>query len=138
MKKRVPISQIMAKEVVSLNPVQTLYDAEDLFEKHKIRHLPVVDGENLIGVLSKSDLLRISYSELSDDEESVESMIFDAYTIPQVMTKTPVTVDSEATVRDVAEVFAKQSFHALPVVDHGKLVGMITTTDLINYLLDQY
>lgn len=138
MKKRVPLSQIMAKELLTITPVQTLYDAEEIFEKNNIRHLPVVEGDRLVGVISKSDILRISYSELADDEETVDTMIFDTYTIPQVMTKNPVTLDSEATIKEAAEMISKQSFHSIPVVDNDKLVGMVTTTDLINYLLDQY
>lgn len=44
MKQRVPVSQIMTKELVTLNPTQTLYDAEKLFKTHNIRHIPVVEG----------------------------------------------------------------------------------------------
>lgn len=138
MKKRVPLSQIMSKNLVTVSPNQTLYEADELFTKHGIRHIPVTEGDKLLGVISKSDILRISYSELADDEESVESLLFDAYTIPQVMTKTPVTLNSDDTVREAAELFSRMSFHSIPVVDGTKLVGMVTTTDLIDYLLEQY
>lgn len=138
MKKRVPISQIMTKELVLLNPTQSLYEAEKLFNKHSIRHIPVVEGERVVGVISRSDLLRISFSDLNENEESVESVVYDMYSLPQVMTRVPVTVESDTTVKEVAEILAKQSFHSIPVVDQGKLVGIVTTTDLINYLLKQY
>ena len=138
MKKRVPVSQIMTKDPVRMNPSQSLYDAALLFEKHGIRHLPVTEGERLVGVLSKSDLLRISYSELSDDEESVESMVYDAYTIPQVMTKNPLTISADASIKEAATLLSGQPFHSLPVVEDGKLLGIVTTTDLIDYLLEQY
>ncbi len=138
MKQRVPVSQIMTKELIMLNPTQSLYDAEKLFNKHSIRHIPVVEGERIVGVISRSDLLRISFSDLTEDEEGVDSVVYDMYTIPQVMTRIPVTVESDTTVKEVAEILAKQSFHSIPVVDNGKLVGIVTTTDLINYLLDQY
>lgn len=138
MKQRVPVTQIMSKELIALNPTQTLYDAERLFNKHSIRHIPVVEGERIIGVISRADLLRISFADLTENEESVESVVYDMYTIPQVMTKVPVTVESETTVKEVAEILARQSFHSVPVVEQGKLVGIVTTTDLINYLLEQY
>lgn len=138
MKKRVPVSQIMTKELVLLNPTQSLYEAEKLFNKHSIRHIPVVEGERVVGVISRSDLLRISFSDLNENEESVESVVYDMYSLPQVMTRVPVTVESDTTVKEVAEILAKQSFHSIPVVDQGKLVGIVTTTDLINYLLKQY
>lgn len=138
MKKRVPLSQIMSKELVMLNPKQTLYDAEKLFEMYGIRHIPVTEGKRLLGVLSKSDMLRISYSELADDEQSVDSMVYDAFTIPQVMTKNLITLKPDDTIKEAAEVFSQNSFHSIPVVENGELMGMITTTDLINYFLEQY
>ena len=49
-----------------------------------------------------------------------------------------VTVNSKSTVRAAAEIFSKNSFHALPVCDDGTLVGIVTTTDIINYMLEQY
>lgn len=138
MKQRVPVTQIMSKDLVTLNPTQSLYDAEKLFNKHSIRHIPVVEGERIVGVISRSDLLRISFADLNENEETVDSVVYDMYTIPQVMTRVPVSVESDATVKEVAEILAKQSFHSIPVVDNGKLVGIVTTTDLINYLLEQY
>lgn len=138
MKQRVPVTQIMTKDLVTLNPTESLYDAERLFNKHSIRHIPVVEGQRVVGVISRSDLLRISFADLTENEEAVESFVYDAYTIPQVMTRVPVTVESDTTVKEVAEILSKQSFHSIPVVEEGKLVGIVTTTDLINYLLEQY
>ena len=57
MKHRVPVSQIMTKEVVILTTKNNLSDAENLFKEHGVRHLPVLNGNQLIGVLSYSDLL---------------------------------------------------------------------------------
>jgi acetoin utilization protein AcuB len=68
----------------------------------------------------------------------VDSLVYDMYTIPQVMTRIPVTVESDTSIKEVAEILSRQSFHSIPVVDQGKLVGIVTTTDLINYLLEQY
>ena len=137
MKHRVPVSQIMTKDVVKLTK-NTLFDAEKLFKEHNIRHLPVVSGNQLIGILSYSDLLRISFSELSDNEEKVDTTVYNAYTIEQVMAKNPVGVSPDQTVRDVTEILSKQSFHSLPVVENGELKGVITTTDLLKYFLEQY
>lgn len=86
MKQRVPVTQIMSKDLVTLNPTQSLYDAEKLFNKHSIRHIPVVEGERIVGVISRSDLLRISFADLNENEETVDSVVYDMYTIPQVMT----------------------------------------------------
>ena len=126
MKQRVPVSQIMTKELVTLSPTESLYDAERLFKKHQIRHIPVVEGDKLIGIVSYSG------------EEEVTSVVYDMYTIPQIMAKTPLTVSADTSIKEVAEILSKQSFHSIPVVEKGKLVGLVTTTDLIRYLLEQY
>lgn len=137
MKHRVPVSQIMTKKLVTLNPTQSLYDAERLFKEHNIRHIPIVEGDKIIGVLSYSDLLRISFADMTDGEE-VSSVVYDMYSIPQIMAKTPITVSSDTTVKEVAEILATKSFHSIPVLEGEKLVGIVTTTDLIKYLLEQY
>ncbi|WP_243389313.1 CBS domain-containing protein [Avrilella dinanensis] len=136
--KAVPVSDIMTKDLIVLNPAQSLYEAEALFKKHKIRHIPVVESKKLLGILSHSDLLRISFADLTDEEDYVESVVYDMYTIDQVMAKAPITVNVDATVKEVAEVLSQQSFHSLPVVENDELVGIVTTTDLINYMLKQF
>ena len=139
MKPRVHILPIMSTKLILLNLTDDLYKAEKLFKKHKIRHLPVVSGKKIVGILSYTDLLRISYADVVDeDDDTVGSIVYDMFTVPQVMAKTPEVISSEATVKEVAEILSKREFHALPVVDNGDLVGIVTTTDLIKYLLAQY
>jgi CBS domain-containing protein len=58
--------------------------------------------------------------------------------IPQVMTSKPRSVTSDDSIKDVAEIFVSEDFHALPVVDDGVLKGIVTTTDVIRYMLEQY
>lgn len=77
MKQRVPVSQIMSKELITLTPTQSLYDAERLFKKHNIRHIPVVEGDKIIGIVSYSDLLRISFADMTDGEDQVTSVVYD-------------------------------------------------------------
>src|SRR5690606_7922158 len=138
MKKRVPISQIMSTKLVTITPSESLYEAEALFKKHTIRHIPVVEGKKLVGVLSYSDLLRISFAELTDDEERVAAVVYDMFSVPQVLAKVRVTIHPETTIKAVIEILAKQTFHSLPVVENDELVGIVTTTDLLNYFLEQY
>lgn len=133
-----PISEIMSTNIIALNRDDDLETAELLFKRHKIRHIPVVNGEIIIGMLSYSDLLRISFADaVYDNEEEVDTLVYNMFTIEQVMAKNVVTVPPTATIKDVAKILAKKEFHALPVVDEGNLVGIVTTTDLINYLLKQ-
>ncbi|MEM7552012.1 MAG: CBS domain-containing protein [Bacteroidota bacterium] len=58
--------------------------------------------------------------------------------INQVMRYSPETISQEDTIKDASKILADREFHALPVVDHGKVVGIITTTDIINYFLQQF
>ena len=139
MKKRTPISEIMTKDVITLNHTDELETAERLFKKHHIRHIPVVSGDNIIGILSYTDLLRISFADAVDeDEDSVDTVVYNMFSIEQVMAKNLVSVSPDTLIKEVAEILAKKEFHALPVVDDNKLVGIVTTTDLINYLIDQF
>lgn len=142
MKQNVPVAEIMTKELITLTLSNSLYDAEKLFKKHKIRHIPIVNGEKLIGVLSYSDLLKISYADVLDDDQEfadVASVVYDMYSIGQVMAKVVVSVLPTATIKEVTEMLSKQSFHSIPIVDEANVLkGIVTTTDLLKYFLKQY
>ncbi len=138
MKNGTPISAVMTSNVITLNTTDSLDTAEHLFKKHHIRHIPVVSGTDVVGILSYTDLLRISFADAVDeDEETVETTVYNMFTLEQVMTKNLVSVTSKTTVKEVATMLSKMEFHAIPVVDVGNLVGIVTTTDLINFLLEQ-
>lgn len=138
MKPIVPVSTIMTKNVVVLNINDSLSKAEDLFRKHKIRHIPVVSGKNVVGIISDSDLLKASLADYSDDETQITTTLYNMFTLEQVMTKNITTVVSFASVKEVAEIFAQNDFRALPVTYENQLVGIVTTTDIITYLLKHY
>ncbi|OBX25538.1 CBS domain protein [Gelidibacter algens] len=138
MKTIPPISTIMSVKIITLKKDDDLEKAELLFKKHKIRHIPVVNGDAIIGMLSYTDLLRISFADAVDESETeIESLVYNMFTIEHVMAKNLVSVSSDTSIKDVAKILSKKEFHALPVVDDGALVGIVTTTDLINYLLTQ-
>lgn len=137
MKKRTPISTIMSTNLVTLSVTDTLKTAEELFKKHKIRHIPVVTNQKIVGMLSYSDLLRISFADVTNNEESVDAFVYEMFTIQQVMAKNLTMISPNATIKEVAQIFAKKEFHALPVVNEGNLEGIVTTTDLSLYLLAQ-
>lgn len=139
MKKREPVSKIMSSQLITVNQNTGLDEAEQLFKKNNIRHLPVVSGDELIGILSLTDLLRISFTDnYGENEGSVDTAVYNMLSIPQVMVASPVSIQKTQTIKEAAEVLASKEFHALPVLDGKELVGIVTTTDLIKYLLDQY
>lgn len=139
MKKRTPISAIMTSDVITLNYNDDLTTAEMLFKSNHIRHIPVVSDNRVVGMLSYTDLLRISFADAVDDEEHmVDTVVYNMFTIEQVMAKNLVKVSSDTLIKDVAEILSNNEFHAMPIIDDGELVGIVTTTDLINYLIEQY
>ena len=140
MKRLESVSKIMSTKLVTLKLSDDLYKAERLFKDFHIRDIPVVDTKkHIIGLLSLSDLKRISFLDSYDaDEIKIDNAIYDMLSIEQIMVKNPIKVTSNITIKSVAEILAKNEFHALPVVDLDELVGIVTTTDLLKYLLEQY
>lgn len=134
----VPISQIMATDLITVKKTDGLDVAEHKFKKHRIRHIPVVDGKRIVGMLSMNDLLRISFADGAyREEEDIQSSIYEMFTVPQLMRSKLTTVAPENSIREVAQIFVKSEYHSLPVVKEDELVGIVTTTDLIRYLLGE-
>ena len=138
MKQNVPVSTIMTKNVVKLNLQDDLTKAESLFKKNKIRHIPVVNGNRIIGMLSYTDLLRISFVDAVDEDDMIDATVYNMFTVEQVMAKNLVTIAPNTTIKEAAEILSQKEFHALPICEGDLLVGIVTTTDLIKYLIDQY
>ncbi|SOD13088.1 CBS domain-containing protein [Pedobacter xixiisoli] len=138
MKQRVPISEIMTKNLVIAHVTDSLKHISTLLKENNIKHLPVVSGRSLVGVISKTDILRLSFADIYEGQENVDETVFEMLRTEQVMVHNPTTVDVHDTVKEVADMMSKVEFHALPVLDEGKIVGIISTTDLIKYLLAQY
>lgn len=137
MKKRTPVSTIMTADVVTVNKTQKIRDVEELLKQKHIRHIPVVSGKQVIGMISRTDLQKISF--VNDFEgEGLTTALYDALTIEQVMTKDLTTVQESTTIHEVTDVLAANEFHALPVLRGEELAGIVTTTDLLKYLSDQY
>ena len=138
MKRRELVSKIMSTELITVNHTNNLVEAEKLFKENSIRHIPVVSGDDIIGMLSLTDLLRVTFVDSYSSDDNVDTAVYNMLSIEQVMVKNLVSVSSTQTIKEVVEILAKNEFHALPVIDNNKLVGIVTTTDLLNYLLEQY
>lgn len=134
MKKRVPISKIMTKRVIRVHKNQSLQQVAKLIRDRPIRHVPVMSGKEIVGMLSKTDLEKISFVNTIDGNK-LTILMYDVLTIEQVMTKDVLTIQHKDTVYDVALLLSENEFHALPVMDEDELVGIVTTTDLIKFLL---
>ena len=131
-----PISEIMTTEVVTLTLEDSLYSAEKRMKKNHIRHMPVVKGEKLIGLISLSDLQRISFIDAYSKEGTEDTPIYNMIDIRDLMIKNPLTTSPETTILEASKLLASKEFHSLPVVKDEKLVGIITTTDLLHYFIE--
>lgn len=138
MKKREPVKDIMTSNVFTVQENEKLAKVIELFRKHKIRHLPVLSGKKISGMISRTDINRLTFGALFENQDGADEAILEILSIPQVMTSKPKVVSITDSIKEVAEIFANEEFHALPVVEGEDLKGIVTTTDLIKYLLDQY
>lgn len=137
MKKDVPVSEIMTRNILRLSLNDDLSKAESLMKKNHIRHLPVVEDERIVGMVSLNDLLRISFADAVEVEgEEVESAVYNMFSIEQVMTKKVDYISSETTIAEAAHLFLTHEYHALPVVDNDCLTGIVTTSDMIRYFIE--
>ena len=110
-----------------------------LFQDNNIQHVPVVNGTELVGMISWGDMLRISYGDaFGQSEESVDVTLDHTFEIEDIMTKDIRSIDSSHSIRDAAVALSESHFHALPVVSGKDLVGIVTTKDLIQYLVSLY
>lgn len=139
MKRRETIAHIMTDHVLTVTTQDDLKEVVNLINKRKIRHVPVVEDDHVVGMISRTDINRLTFGSLFEGQEGVDEAVLTMLSIPQVMTHKPRVIQLTQTIREVAEIFATEEFHALPIVDEdGKIAGIVTTTDLIKYMLDQY
>jgi len=128
----------MTKEVFTVQENEKLSAVVDIFRKHKIRHIPVLSGRKITGIISRTDINRLTFGALFENQEGADEAVLEILSLNQVMTSKPKVVSEEDSIKEIAEIFATEEFHALPVVANGELKGIVTTTDVIKYLLDQY
>ena len=138
MKQNEPVTKIMSADLKTVHLGQQMSDVRRMLANNPFDHVPVMSGETLIGMLSSSDVMRLTFDAGNADPRSVDAVLDNRFTVEGTMTKELVTVRPSDTIRRAAELLVKSSVHCLPVLDQGKLVGIVTSTDLIRYLLDQY
>jgi acetoin utilization protein AcuB len=111
--------------------------AMDLLKEHEIRHLPVLkDGEKLVGILSERDIKQASPSSATALEIREIFYLLDKIKVKQIMTRRPYTVSSTTPIEEAALIIREKKIGCLPVVDNGKLVGIITETDIIDAFIE--
>jgi CBS domain-containing protein len=127
------VRDIMAEKIVTISADDRLSTVEDIMTLGRVRHMPVVRGGRLVGVVSERDLLRASLSNLTAFGNEQRRAFLQAVEIRRVMSAPPVTIHPDATPEEAALVMAEKKIGCLPVVDGDDLVGLVTETDLLRY-----
>jgi len=132
------ISTLMTSDVLTIAPADDLLEVKELFDEHAIHHLPVVKEGQLVGMVSKSDLLYFLKGNVTDDFDGPLNQVrLKQGKVEGVMTKGLATLSSTESLLTALKVFKANLFHAIPIVDDEKLVGILSTQDIINNLVDQ-
>jgi len=142
---------IMAREIVTISPEAKTLDAAKILLDKRINGLPVVDaGGRLVGIICQSDLVaqqkRLSLPSFFNLLDALiplastkiweqEMQKIGANTVAQAMTADPMTVTPETSLDEIASLMVDKKFHTLPVIDKGKLVGVIGKEDILRTLV---
>ncbi len=125
----------MSSKLITVNrDTHNLRDVSEIFRKEKIRHIPVMDGHELIGIISRNDVMRLSFGGVFM-AEAEEQTILDMLTVEQIMSHKPRCVEHDTPIGAVARILVDEKFHSLPVLKNGELKGIVTSTDIIEYML---
>lgn len=135
-----PVSEVMRREVVTLRADDRLDLADDIMRLGRVRHMPVLDGERLVGILSNRDLLAASLTKALTFEPAHRRAFMRAVDVRETMTKDVVTVGPDMPLAEAARIMIERQIGCLPVVKgEGRLLGLLTETDLLRaaYLGDE-
>jgi CBS domain-containing protein len=127
------VRDLMTRDPRTLRRNDRVISADELIRMERIRHLPVLDddGEAVVGVVSQRDLFRGALARALGWGEHAQNKLFGQLFVKDVMTNDPVTIASDAHLRDAAALMLERKIGCLPVVDGGRLVGILTESDFV-------
>lgn len=133
------VSRSMTREVITVDPDKTVFDAQDLMAQNKIRHLPVVDAnQKLIGIVTDRDIRSaLPYNFIKDACSPEQREEICALTVKDIMTRDPISISPTYTIQDALLMIQNSRVGALPVVDdEGKLSGILSVRDLLRAFIN--
>ncbi len=125
------VKDIMTKEVATLDSEDELSLANDIMRLGRIRHLPVVSGETLVGIISERDLFRSSLAQALGYGHKDTREVMKTLHIKDIMVKQVATVAPDTDLRVAVAIMAERKIGCLPVVQDNKLMGLVTETDIL-------
>jgi len=129
-----PISSIMVTDLVTINPDENLLAVKKIFDTHSFHHLPVVRFRKIVGIVSKTDF---NHFTGGINHAGENTQLLENTKVEDIMTKGLGKLEPDDRINVALEIFSKNWFHALPVVEHDELVGIVTTQDVIKAILNE-
>lgn len=134
---------MFVRDCMTANPITItkdtpIFEALNIIQKHKIRHLPVTRDGRLIGLVTERGLLKVSPSPASTLSVYELNYILAKMTVAEAMIKNPITTVPDAPIEEAALVMREHRVGCLPVVEGDKLVGIITQTDMVEALVNLF
>ncbi len=127
------IDAIMSTDLITISSSDSLADARELMHANRIHHLPVVDDDELVGLVTLTNVLAATDSFLRDDDSRIHAT---EIRIKDVMVTDLATVNEHVSLRQAALFIEKHKIGCLPVVSNGKLKGIITDTDFVGVAIN--
>src|SRR5215472_3994249 len=125
------VEDVMQAAVITITPNTSLPEAMRLVRHRGIRHLPVVEDDRLVGIVSDRDLKQAMASPATALESHELRYLLDAVTVDEIMTRAVVTVGRMFPVEEAARLMVTEKISALPVTERGRLIGIVTETDVL-------
>jgi acetoin utilization protein AcuB len=134
------VAHWMAKDVIALPPDAPLADVFDKMEANQIRHIPIVEGSRLIGIVSDRDVARFlpTRQGMKRGTTTIYGKSLMETPVERVMTENPHTTTADTPIRDAAMLVIREKVGALPVVEDERLVGIISSQDLLWAFVDNF
>jgi acetoin utilization protein AcuB len=126
----------MTANPVTVTPRNAIRTAINLMREGGFRRLPVVDRNKLVGVITDRDLRRAANSPYVVREKWYDNFILDHIEVGTCMTPNPITIGPDDSVAEAARLMRDHKIGGLPVVQNGHLVGIVTETDLLDFLIE--
>ncbi len=128
------VKDLMCEELETVSPDAHLHDVLIKMNKAGYRHLPVVSDERLVGIITDRDVrLAVNSPVIREDADLTREKVLDGVRVDDCMTPEPQCVSSSTPANQVADLLALNKFGAMPVVDDGDLVGMISYIDFLKH-----
>lgn len=130
------VSEVMASEVTTLGRNDTLQLAQDIMNLGRVRHFPVIEEDQVVGVVSQRDLYKASLGSVMKYGEKAQREFLNTIAVKEVMKYPPITIAPHASVKEAARLMMEEKIGCLPVLDGAKLVGIVTETDMLKLVAE--